>query len=56
MMKSSIELVKELHEVTIQQHLKIDALIEAISRQENSEQIFELAYSLFYQYKGGDDQ
>ena len=56
MMESSIALVKELHELTIQQHQKIDALIEAISRQENSEDIFELAYSIFYQYKGGDDE
>lgn len=55
-MKSSIELVKELHELIIQQHQKIDALIEAISKQENSEQIFELAYSIFSQYKGGDSE
>lgn len=55
-MKSSVELVKELHELTIQQHQKIDALIEAISKQENSEEIFELTYSIFYQYKGGGSE
>lgn len=53
-MKSSIEQVRELYELVIKQHQKIDALIEAINRQENSEEIFELAYSIFFQYKGGD--
>ncbi len=55
-MKSSIEQVQELYELTIQQHRKIDALIEAISRQENSEEIFRLASLIFFQYKGGDPE
>lgn len=53
-MKSCMEQVRELYELVIKQRQKIDALIKAINMQENSEEIFELAYSIFFQYKGGD--
>ena len=56
MMESIIKQVSELYKLTIQQHQKMDALIAAISRQENSEEIFELASSILSQYKGGDTE
>lgn len=55
-MKNCMEQVQELYELTTKQHRKIDALIAAISSQENSEEIFELASSILSQYKGGENE